>query len=179
MAGATFHVIMGDSDASSSSAIVPRTTNDRPTENRLVFSGGSSRPRSAAFQPTRLLTDGGATDAPAAGQDHHDPEPETKRQRLDEYEIALLASDLPTSYAEAMASPEAKNWKEAIRSEIKSHIRNHTWDMVMRPWDGRVIDSKWVFARKYDEHGNIARDKARLVARGYLQMRGVDYMETF
>ncbi|KAJ0392282.1 hypothetical protein P43SY_006190 [Pythium insidiosum] len=82
-------------------------------------------------------------------------------------------------YAEAMASPDAAQWKEAIRSEIKSHIRNHTWDMVMRPRDGRVIDSKWVFARKYDEHGNIARYKARLVARGYLQMRGVDYMETY
>ncbi|KAJ0391403.1 hypothetical protein P43SY_010543 [Pythium insidiosum] len=68
-------------------------------------------------------------------------EPESKRPRLDEYEIALAADEVPTSYSEAMASPDAKQWKEAIRSEIRSHAQNHTWDMVRRPHGVKVIGS--------------------------------------
>ncbi|KAJ0412135.1 hypothetical protein ATCC90586_004055 [Pythium insidiosum] len=106
-------------------------------------------------------------------------EPESKRPRLDEYEIALAADEVPTSYSEAMASPDAKQWKEAIRSEIRSHVQNHTWDMVRRPHGVKVIGSKWVFARKYDEHGNVVRHKARLVAQGFLQTQGRDYFDTY
>ncbi|KAE8887010.1 hypothetical protein PF005_g31320 [Phytophthora fragariae] len=106
-------------------------------------------------------------------------EPDPKRPRLDEYEIALAATDLPGSYREAMSSPEAKQWKEVVRREIRAHIRNHTWNTVRRPHDVKVIGCKWVFAYKFDEHGNIVRYKARLVALGCLQTRGVDYYYTY
>ncbi|GMF31306.1 unnamed protein product [Phytophthora lilii] len=106
-------------------------------------------------------------------------EPESKRPRLDEYEIALSAAEVPQSYAEAMASSEAKYWKETIRSEIRSHVRYHTWDLIMRPQGVKVIGSKWVFAYKYNEKWEIVRYKARLVALGYLQTQGIDYFHTY
>jgi hypothetical protein len=43
----------------------------------------------------------------------------------------------------------------------------------------KVIGTKWVFAIKRNEHGEIERYKARLVALGYRQTYGVDYLETY
>lgn len=98
---------------------------------------------------------------------------------MDSYEIALAASDVPQTYAEAMVSEKAEQWKQGVRSEIRSYVQNHTWDMVMRPRSAKVIGSKWVFARKYDENGNVIRHKARLVAQMIRQTHGVDYFHTY
>ncbi|GMF27787.1 unnamed protein product [Phytophthora fragariaefolia] len=181
--------------ALSSSKLIaaPEPTRSLPSsENRIVFSGGSRPGRGFRDQQTRMLTscdefssENGAI--PLLDNEPHmttqadegDGEPDPKRPRLDEYEIALAAMDVPSSYKEAMASPEAKHWKEAIRQEIRSHVRNHTWDLLWCPHSAIVIGCKWVFAHKFDEKGNIVRYKDRLVALGCLQTCGVDYYYTY
>lgn len=42
-----------------------------------------------------------------------------------------------------------------------------------------VIDSKWVFKSNLKPDGSLDRLKARLGAKGYYQIDGVDYIETF
>ncbi|KAJ0390483.1 hypothetical protein P43SY_012096 [Pythium insidiosum] len=107
-------------------------------------------------------------------------EPDPKRLRLtDGYEIALAVMEIPRTYKEAMASSQAPKWKEAIRRELRSHFRNHTWDAVRRPEGVREIGCKWVFDVKRDADGNIQRYKARLVAQGFRQVYGVDFWETY
>jgi transposase InsO family protein len=91
-------------------------------------------------------------------------------------------SDEPKTYADAISSPEAHYWREAIQMELVSIDKNGTWTYVERsqvPPQRRPIGSKWVFKRKLNPDGSINRYKARLVAKGYAQQHGIDYDETF
>ncbi|GMF20290.1 unnamed protein product [Phytophthora lilii] len=159
----------------------PPSVNNTISNRRCFTARSSASTRNGDAAPSREipLLDSEPHSTISAEGDDDVSEPESKRPRLDEYEIALSAAEVPQSYAEAMASSEARYWKEAIRSEIRSHVRNHTWDLIMRPQGVNVIGSNWVFAYKYNEKGEIVRYKARLVALGYLQTQGTDYFHTY
>jgi len=86
------------------------------------------------------------------------------------------------SYQNAVRHPKlVPKWSEAIREELHSLHSNYTWDYI-RPEDVpsgvKPISSKWVFKTKQLSGGGI-RYKARLVIRGYEQIPGVDFDETF
>jgi len=85
----------------------------------------------------------------------------------------------PTSYEEAVEGPNRESWKLAVASELTAHARNKTWSVVKRPASGTLLSAKWIFKLKRDSRGNIEKFKARLVARGFQQVQGVNYGETF
>ena len=58
--------------------------------------------------------------------------------------------------------------------EYASLIEHETWRVEDLPPGAKVVGSKWVFKRKL-----CGRFKARLVAQGYTQKKGIDYEETF
>ena len=72
----------------------------------------------------------------------------------------------PRSFKEAITSPDAPFWKEAINSEIESLMYNHTWELVDLPPSVMTIGYKWIFKRKLKQNGSIEKYKARLVAKG-------------
>ena len=53
------------------------------------------------------------------------------------------------------------------------------WKLVPKPKGRVIIGTKWVFRNKLDEAGIVTRNKAILVAKGYLQEEGIDFNETF
>jgi hypothetical protein len=50
--------------------------------------------------------------------------------------------------------------------------------LVPRP-NQNVVGTKWVFRNKQDEHGVVTRNKARLVAKDYSQVEGLDFDKTY
>src|SRR5712671_202343 len=63
--------------------------------------------------------------------------------------------------------------------EISTLEGAHTWESVPRPPGKNVIGSKWVFRIKRNLEGKVQKYKARLVARGFTQVFGQDYYDTF
>jgi hypothetical protein len=63
--------------------------------------------------------------------------------------------------------------------ELDQIEKNDTWELVPRPKNKNVIGTKWVFRNKLNEDGHVTRNKARLVCKGYAQIEGIDFEETF
>eukprot|EP00253_Pinus_taeda_P023860 PITA_23860 len=63
--------------------------------------------------------------------------------------------------------------------ELEKIEKNNTWELVPRPKDKNVIGTKWIFKNKLNENGEVIRNKARLVCKGYAQQEGIDFEETF
>ena len=86
----------------------------------------------------------------------------------------------PGSYQEAQQSRYAKIWEVARSVKIEGLIRAGTFTLAVKvPIGCNVIDAKWVFKWKADETRKIVKAKAGLVAKGFKQKHGVDYLETF
>ncbi|KAJ9678616.1 hypothetical protein PVL29_020712 [Vitis rotundifolia] len=92
--------------------------------------------------------------------------------------FAAIRSDISelNTYRTTLKIP---HWLKAMQEEIKALIQNRTWDLVPRPPTANIVGSKWVFKTKLKEDGTIDRYKARLVARGFSQIPGLDFGETF
>ncbi|GJW53028.1 putative retrotransposon protein [Tanacetum coccineum] len=91
----------------------------------------------------------------------------------------LSELDEPANYKEAMASPEAAKWKEAMKSKIQSMYDNQVWNLVDTTPGLKMVGCKWIFKKKTDMDGKVHTYKARLVAKGYTQTHRIDYEETF
>ncbi|GKF87898.1 retrovirus-related pol polyprotein from transposon TNT 1-94, partial [Tanacetum coccineum] len=68
---------------------------------------------------------------------------------------------------------------EAMQEELNEFERLEVWELVPRPDKVMVITLKRIYKVKLDELGVILKNKARLVARGYLQEERIDFEESF
>jgi transposase InsO family protein len=80
----------------------------------------------------------------------------------------------PLSFREAMRSEHAGDWREACQYEMDALAKNEVWVLVYLPPGRKAVKSRWVFKRKAD-----LRYRARVVAKGFTQIFGLDYDETF
>jgi len=86
---------------------------------------------------------------------------------------------IPNTYDEAMASRFAHQWKEAMAREVRELLGRQTWEPVQIPHGRKATQSRWVFAIKYKSDGTVERFKARFVVKGFSQIPGVDYENSF
>lgn len=101
-----------------------------------------------------------------------------RTQFFAEYVACMAVVNDPISLKEAMMRDDCDKWKSAMESEYDSLCKNNTWTLVNRPSDVNVVRCKWVYKQKELPDGQI-KYKARLVAMGFTQEYGIDYMETF
>ena len=89
---------------------------------------------------------------------------------------------IPRSYRQAMASPHASYWQEAMHKEIAGLVKQQTWKEVpynSLPKHANIMHSHWIFTVKRRQTGEIEKWKARCVADGNSQLKGVDYQDVF
>ena len=58
-------------------------------------------------------------------------------------------------------------------------MANGIWELTPLPKNYQSVGCKYVFCTKRDASGNVMRYKARLVVKGYSQVAGIDFNETF
>ncbi|KAJ9509995.1 hypothetical protein QJQ45_011674 [Haematococcus lacustris] len=92
-------------------------------------------------------------------------------------ELPAAAVPIPHTILEARASALAEQWAVATDAEMESLHGHCTWELVDPPQGCRPLDNRWVFSVKEDSQGHIARLKARLVVKGFMQREGVDFTE--
>ena len=99
-------------------------------------------------------------------------------------ELALIVSptvsdpDNPT-IEQAITGSERNEWETALRKEVEAIEGYKTWQEADPPLGARFIGTKWVLKKKRNENGELVKYKARLTAKGFTQVQGVDYDETY
>ena len=58
-------------------------------------------------------------------------------------------------------------------------IQTKTWEFVDLPPEKKTVGCKWVCKIKHKADGSIEQYKAQLVAKGFTQIEGIDFLETF
>ena len=89
-------------------------------------------------------------------------------------EAKKIASE-PQDFRSASTGPDSPRWMKAMQDEMKALLDNQTWEVVALPTGKHAISAKWVYKDKPTAEGMKA--KARLVARGFLQRPGLDFLE--
>ncbi|GKD42323.1 retrovirus-related pol polyprotein from transposon TNT 1-94, partial [Tanacetum coccineum] len=92
------------------------------------------------------------------------------------YHDAFLTAVEPKTYKDALTQ---SCWIEAMQEELNEFESLGVWELVPRTDKVMVITLKWIYKVKVDELGGILKNKARLVAHGYLQEEGIDFEESF
>nr|GEV94336.1 retrovirus-related Pol polyprotein from transposon TNT 1-94 [Tanacetum cinerariifolium] len=70
-------------------------------------------------------------------------------------------------------------WFQAMQDEIYEFDRLQVWELVPQPDRVMIIALKWIYKVKLDEYGDVLKNKARLVVKGYRQEEGIDFEESF
>ena len=85
----------------------------------------------------------------------------------------------PQHYKDAMATPEAEKWRIAMNEEMQCLEEHGVYELVDLPEERQPIQCRWVYILKRDTDNHPKRYRARLVAKGFSQIQGIDYNETF
>jgi hypothetical protein len=94
----------------------------------------------------------------------------------DDFVCIVTNKEEPRDFAEASTHEE---WKKAMDEEYQALVKNQTWHLIPRENVKNTTDSRWLYKIKRHAYGTIDQYKAHLVANGFQQRYGIDYVDTF
>ncbi len=106
------------------------------------------------------------------------PDEETDQVQINIDYCYRVTCNIPVTFTEAVTSDRSNEWVTAMDEEMQSLRENHTFTLSSLPEGKKAVGGRWVYAIKNNIDGS-EKCKARYVAKGYSQKRGVDYEETF
>ena len=83
--------------------------------------------------------------------------------------------DVPKNLEEISTRDDKSQWLVAIESEMTSLTKHKAWKSASIPKDRKAISTKWIFKIKRNADNSVLKYKARLVARGFDQVDGLDF----
>ena len=90
-----------------------------------------------------------------------------------------LAADAPQMYRDAMRHTDADGWVEAIAEEYENLSHKGVFEEVEAPRDTCIHNGQLVFMEKVGSDGEITRKKARVIAKGFMEVWGEDYIHMY
>lgn len=90
--------------------------------------------------------------------------------------LSITSVTAPKTFQEAILLDE---FKGSMRSEMQSLEDTGTWSICQLPTGKHPVGCKWVNTYKFNPDGTVERPKSCLVAKGYTQLEGLDYLDTF
>ena len=88
----------------------------------------------------------------------------------------------PQSLTEALKSPLSGQWLKAISNKLTQLLKFGTFKFLPRnqlPKGRKALTSRVVYRQKVNKESKITKLKTRLVVRGFLPVKGIDYIDTF
>ena len=58
-------------------------------------------------------------------------------------------------------------------------LKNNTWNIIHLPKEHKFDHCKWIYETKYAVDGYAEKHNEHIVAKGFSQVEGIDYSETF
>nr|GEZ87320.1 retrovirus-related Pol polyprotein from transposon TNT 1-94 [Tanacetum cinerariifolium] len=90
-------------------------------------------------------------------------------------ELDILFQPMFNEYLELPWAERPGSPAQAVQAPITSAV----WELVPQPDCVMIIALKWIYKVKLDEYGDVLKNKARLVEKGYRQEKGIDFEESF
>lgn len=59
-----------------------------------------------------------------------------------------IETNEPQIYSEAISSKDSEKLVAAMDDEMQLLIKNHTWDLILRPTKKKVVGCKWIYKIK-------------------------------
>ena len=158
---ASTHIIPISQNPSASTHIIPITPNPSPTTDQPPSHPKVTQSNNHIIKPKKFTNGIVRYPLPSA---------------LLAKSTDVVSCPKPTCYTLAVKDP---NWRAAMNLEFDALLKNQTWVLVPPHVARNPISCKWVFRIKQHADGSVEHYKACLEAKGFYQVPGMDFGETF